>query len=707
MVAMPLFCCANPVAGLLERIEQGASEKFIIEIVENDTDFFELDQQEYKVVIRGNSYVTVATGLNWYLKYYAGIHLSWNRMTASLPAILPPVTFPERRETDLTLRYDLNYATFAYSMAFWDWRRWEREIDWMALHGINMPLALVGAECVWQRFLIRLGYSRKEIAEKMTGPAFLPWWLTGNMEEWGGPLSDRWFAQQAALQKQILERMREFGMKPVLPGFTGMVPSGAGEQLKIPVYRLIGWKGHKRASFIDPSHPLFKELAAVYYAEQEILFGKADYYAVDLLYEDETFAGIDFARAGEAILSSIREHAPQAVWVVQAQGANPRPELLEKVPPGNVLVLDTSSETFPRWGDPSHPQQEAGFGNHHWAYCMWLNYGGNVGLYGKMDHLIEHFFHAGSSGKGELMKGTGLTGEAIRNNPVMYELFTELPWRNRFSKEEWLKGYVTARYGVSNETLERVWTLLANSVYACPAHSVQRGTTQSVFCARPGEQVQSASSWSDARRYYRPQEVIEAAALMMALAEEMQGNRNFEYDLLDITRQAVAEKGRLLYQQAIDAYWKADKATFEHFSARFLEALLCQDELLGTHPHFMVGSWLHGAVRKGHSIREKELYEWNARVLLTTWGDRDVANGAGFRDYSHREWNGLLADLYYKRWAAYFGELRKKLHGGSMTPIDFYAMEEGWTKEKKSYPFYPEKRIVPTAREVFRKVLSQ
>ena len=73
---------SNPVNGLLERIDPGASKKFIIQVKKRQSDFFELDQKGDKVVIRGNNYVNIATGLNWYLKYYAGIHLSWNGMTA-------------------------------------------------------------------------------------------------------------------------------------------------------------------------------------------------------------------------------------------------------------------------------------------------------------------------------------------------------------------------------------------------------------------------------------------------------------------------------------------------------------------------------------------------------------------------------------------------------------------------------------------------
>ena len=76
---------ANPVERLLERIDRGASDKFKIEVVPSSKDFFELDQAGTRVVVRGNNYVSIATGVNWYLKYYAGVHLCWNNMKACLP----------------------------------------------------------------------------------------------------------------------------------------------------------------------------------------------------------------------------------------------------------------------------------------------------------------------------------------------------------------------------------------------------------------------------------------------------------------------------------------------------------------------------------------------------------------------------------------------------------------------------------------------
>lgn len=207
------------------------------------------------------------------------------------------------------------------------------------------------------------------------------------------------------------------------------------------------------------------------------------------------------------------------------------------------------------------------------------------------------------------------------------------------------------------------------------------------------------------RRYYDPEQVIEAAGIMIALADEFAGNNNFEYDLVDILRQAVAEEGRKLYEAAISAYWKGDKTGFRHYSFRFLDALLCQDRLLGTRREFMVGGWLRRAVRKGNTIRERELYEWNARTILTTWGDRRAANEAGLRDYGHKEWNGMLKDYYYPRWDRYFKVLNARLDGVKPGPIDYYAMEEAWTREKKFYPPFPrQKEVIPVAKEVFERL---
>lgn len=697
---------ASPIQGLLERIDKGASRKFVIEQVKSPTDFFELDQKGDKVVIRGNNYVSIATGVNWYLKYYAGIQLSWNGMTAQLPAVLPAVPQKERHETDLKYRYDFNYCTYSYTMAFWDWDRWEKEIDWMALHGINLPLAVVGADVVWYNVLTKLGYTKDEINEFIAGPAFQGWWLMNNLEGWGGPNPDSWYKQRETLQKQILKRMREYGIRPVLPGYSGMVPHNAKERLGLNVSDPGLWCGYRRPAFLQPTDPRFNEIADLYYKEMSRLYGKADFYSMDPFHEGGNVAGVDLNAAGQAIWGAMKKANPKAVWVAQAWQANPRQKMIENLPAGDLIVLDLFAESRPQWGDPESTwYRKEGFGKHDWLYCMLLNYGGNVGLHGKMKHVIDEFYKAKTSSFGKTMKGVGMTMEGSENNPVMFELLCELPWRPaRFDKDEWLKNYTVARYGKADKAVQDVWLLLSNTIYNCPAKNTQQGTHESVFCGRPDYDVYQVSSWSEMEPYYKPEDIIRATGIMLSAADRFKGNNNFEYDLIDIVRQAVAEKGRLVYPIMIDAYKAGEKELFAASSQRFLDLILLQDKLLAARPEFKVGTWIEKARNLGTTPEEKDLYEWNARVQVTTWGNRVAADEGGLRDYAHKEWNGLLRDFYYNRWKVWIDRQKAQLNGAPVKAIDFYAIEEPWTKQTNPYSSQAEGDVIEVAKEVYAKI---
>ena len=103
----------------------------------------------------------------------------------------------------------------------------------------------------------------------------------------------------------------------------------------------------------------------------------------------------------------------------------------------------------------------------------------------------------------------------------------------------------------------------------------------------------------------------------------------------------------------------------------------------------------------GNTLEEKDLYEWNARVQITTWGNRDVADKGKLRDYAHKEWNGILKDFYYKRWKIYFEGLSASLEGKQLPVIDWYAIEEPWTKISDTYSATPEGNCVEVAKRVY------
>ena len=707
LAALCVGCASTdePIRAMLERIDRGAADKFIIEYAEPDSvRFFELDSRDGRVVVRGSDTSAVTTGIHWYLKYYAGVQLTWDCMTARLPERLPLPAVCERHEASVPWRYAYNYCTFSYSMAFWDWERWEREIDWLALHGINMPLMAVGMEKVWQNVLRGLGYDDESIDRFIAGPAFQAWWLMDNIEGWGGPSPEGWYDDRAALAQRIVGRMRELGMEPVLPGYSGKMPSDARERLGLNVVDTGTWCGYSRPSFLLPEDERFAGIADRYYDELERLYGKTRFYSCDPFHEGGNADGVDLAASGRAVLDAMKRRNRDAVWVVQAWQRNPRREMIDSLPAGDVMILDLFSESRPQWGETESVWcRTDGFGKHRWIYCMLLNFGGNVGLHGKMDYVADGFRDAANHpNAGRTLAGVGMTPEGIENNPVMFELLTELPWREDVpSKSEWLNGYLRARYGVADADAEQAWALLARSVYGCPKQSTQEGTHESVFCSRPTLDFVQTSQFAGTRDYYDPQDVIEAARLMLSAAERLHDNAHFEYDLVDVVRQAVAEEGRLHHKRMAAAYRSGNKDSFAAESQRFLNLILLQDRLLGTHRAFMLGSRLSDARALGRNDEAKDLLEWNARVQITTWGDRNAAEGGGLHDYAHKEWNGLLATLYYDRWARWVDSLLQNMNGADSAEPLYYDMEWSWASGRETCASEASGDCIDTAREVF------
>ena len=708
MIMAAVACMANAkgsddvLHGLMERIAPGLSQRIAVEVQPgaDSIDWFEITARDGRPLILGNNAVSVATGLNWYLKYYTGNHLCWGNMTATLPASLPLPDKPERRQTDKRLRYYLNYCTLSYSMAFWDWERWQQELDWMALHGVNLPLAAVGMEPVWRNVLLRLGYPEEKINDFVAGPGFQAWWLMNNLEGWGGPNTPEYYDRQERLQKQIVGRMREYGMEPVFAGYAGILPHDAGRQLDLNVADPGLWMSYTRPSFLLPSDKDFQRIADVYYQELTKLYGAANYYSMDPFHEGGRTKGVDLAAAGRAIMEAMKRQNPDAVWVIQGWRANPRAEMIDSLPQGDLLCLDLHAETEPQW--LSRPN---GYGHHDWAYCMLHNFGGNVGLYGRITSIIREYPEA--ERKSSTLKGIGLTMEGIETNPVVYELMTEMSWRSGedLTPERWTADYARARYGGQlPAAADSAWQLLLRSVYDCPSGNTQQGTAESPFTARPSDNPRQASAWAQYTPYYDFADVARAARLLLEAAPELRDNANYLYDVVDVTRQTVADRGRQVAAEFRDAAERGDSAVYRVASQKFLRLIELQDSLLATHPDFRLGRWTTMARNCSVDPAEKDRWEWNARTQITTWGNRDAANRGKLHDYSNREWQGLLRDFYLPRWQTWF-DLR--LNNWPYKPsVDFFALEQPWTLRHNPYSPHPSGDPVAVASAVLRQALA-
>lgn len=679
--------------GLMERLSPGLSKKITVKIEPGSAERFRIDADGRRPRITANNRVSASMGLNWYLKYLVGAPVTWSNPHPSLPSVLPLPAEAVERSTDQTMRYYLNYCTHSYSMPFWDEARWQQEIDWMALHGINAALAATGTDAVWDGTLRRLGYPEEKIDSFIAAPAYQAWWLMNNLEGEGAPMTRDQLRRSKELQQSIVKSMRALDIEPVLPGYSGMVPHDAKAELGIEVADPGVWCGYNRPAFLQPTDEAFARIADAYYAEQKKLYGTSKYYSMDPFHEGGNTKGVDLGAAAAAIERAMERNAPGSVWIVQGWQGNPRAELLDAVEPSSMIVLDLHAETSPQWSARGHR-------GHPWVWCMLLNFGGNEGLHGKLDYVTEAFAAARRCGNPPM--GAGLSMEGIENNEMMYELVMEMPWiQGKTDARRWLSDYARARYGAPSAAIDSAWTLLANSVYGADALNHQQGTTESLFCARPSLRPVNASAWAAAEPYYNGDDVIHAARLFASVADEFGDNPNYVHDLVDITRQAVAEAGRKEMRNIVYAELTADKPMYEAGAKRFLELIEMQDSLLGTLSHFRVGNWIEQARACAATPDLADAMEGDARRLITTWGGRIPSENGRLHDYSNREWQGLLKDFYLPRWQRWFDARLSSWGSGSMPRIDFFAeIEEPWTRQTGGYTSQPSGCPVAMARAV-------
>ncbi|MBK6963705.1 MAG: alpha-N-acetylglucosaminidase [Bacteroidales bacterium] len=689
------------VEGTIERILGEKSAYFTCNLINktSEKDFFEIESVNGKIKLSGTSQPAIGYALNYYLTQYCRCQLSHVGENLSLPDPLPVIPEKIRKESPYQYRYFYNYCTYNYAKAFWNWEQWEKEIDWMVIHGINMPLAIIGTEAVWQNTLRQFNVPEDAISRFIPGPAYTAWWLMGNLEGWGGPVSQAWIDQQAGLQQKIVGRMRQLGMTPVFQGFYGMVPDTLRTLFPTSKIYYGGlWagdeEGFRRPAFLDPSDPLFAEMAGVYYQELEKLYGKTTFYGGDPFHEGGNTENIDITKSASLIQQSMLKANPEAIWALQGWWDNPTDLLLAGVDKQHTMVLDLYAEGNPQW------ERRKGFGDVPWIWCSLLNFGGKIGMYSRIDQLATEPARALKSEYGKKLTGIGMMMEGDKTNPVNFELTFDAAWSaEAIEPESWIPAFAHSRYGSRNEKAEQAWQIISTTVLNCP--KAQEGTSESIFCARGDSAVKSAWRWGFINIYYAPEKLQEALKLLLSAENEFRNKDTYQYDVVDLTRQVISNYAYSVYNEIMLAFNQKNKELFSEKSEEFIQLIDDQDKLLATRKEFLLGVWIESAKNNATSRQESALFEWNARTLITVWGDEGVSKV--LHEYANREWSGMLKGLYRNRWLAYIEVLNRRLEGIDTALPDYYAIEEAWTRETTGYSVQPEGNPVDVANELYKK----
>lgn len=711
-----------------------------------------------EIIIKGTSAVDITSGLHWYLKYWCGAHVSWDKTggaqlgSVPSPGLLPPVKDEGVMiQRPVPWNYYQNVVTSSYSYVWWDWERWEKEIDWMALQGVNLPLAFTGQEAIWQKVFAEFNITQHHLNDFFGGPAFLAWARMGNLHGWGGPLTQNWLDKQLMLQKKILFRMIELGMTPVLPSFSGNVPAALKAIFpSANISRLGDWNtvnGDPRwccTYLLDPSDPLFVEIGEAFMVQQIKEYGDVtDIYSCDTFNENSspTSDPTYISSLGSAVYKAMSKADKDAVWLMQgwlfySDSSFWKPPqikaLLHSVPFGKMIVLDLFADVKPIWKSSSQ------FYRTPYIWCMLHNFGGNIEMYGFLDAVASGPIDARVS-KNSTMIGVGMCMEGIEHNPVVYELMSEMAFRSDpLHLEEWLTMYSRRRYGKSVKQVEAAWKILRRTIYNCtdgianhntdyivkfpdwdPSVNNQLGTPKFVKRHRlvgmqPNRRFflhETSSSLPQPHLWYNNQDAITALKSFLDAGNELAEIHTYRYDLVDLTRQCLSKLANEVYLNAIYAFRHKNAQSLRFHSRKFLQLIKDIDKLLAADDNFLVGTWLESAKRLSLNADERKQYEWNARTQITMWYDNTEYEQSKLHDYANKFWSGLLEKYYYPRAFMYFTRLLESLKENEDFKLlewrkEWIAYSNEWQEGVEPYPLKAQGDALTIANELYHKYFA-
>lgn len=648
------------------------------------TDYYTVESLRGVVRLISNSGVGLASAFNCYLKEVCKCHVSRFGNRIELPQNLPQVKGKIERHTTFKHRYAYNYCAHSYSMSFWNEKDWQKELDFLAMNGVNMILDITGMEEVYRRFLTKLGYRLREIKNFLTGPSYFAWCYMANITGVGGPLHDNFFYESAELARKNHRRMQVLGIDVVLEAYNGMVPSDIAKKVRdIPTIEQGLWNGLPRPLMIDPASVSYVKYATLFYECQKEVFGDiTKFFAGDICHEGGSLKGTNEKDVYMNFVGALTKFRRDAVVIMQGWGENPTKSFIKYSKPfrdEHVLMLDLFAESKPKSEGRSAPLSKFNY-----LYGMLNSFGGRMGIHGNIDVLPEKIRQ---SSKNSNFKGIALTAESNTSDPAVVDLFFSTVWEDIKDTDEWLKSFAERRYGARNENIEKSLEIQLKTALSDKYYNLGEGAPENLLCGRPEGRYDKVSSWGNTKFGYNVKEFEDAAKLFLADYDKFKDNECYVYDAVNILRQVISNKIYGIILNMESEYKSKDYFAFLENGKKLLSLADTLDKILLNHKDFTLGEYLGKVEQYANKLDDftKELYLINAKALITTWYSRPAANPGGLHDYSNRQWGDLVSQFYKVRWEKFIEFVQEEMDGKKPRPIDWFKLEWDWVISDTKY----------------------
>ncbi|GMY24880.1 alpha-N-acetylglucosaminidase-like isoform X1 [Fagus crenata] len=509
-----------------------------------------------------------------------------------------------------------------------------------------------------------------------------------------------------------------------LPAFSGNVPAALKYIFpSAKMTRLGNWFSVKSdpklccTYLLDATDPLFIDIGRAFIKEQLKEYGSTGHiYNCDTF--DENTPPVDdpeyISSLGAAIFRGMQSGDDNAVWLMQGWLFSYDPfwrppqmkALLQSVPVGRLVVLDLFAEVKPIWITSEQ------FYGVPYIWCMLHNFAGNVEMYGILDSIASGPVDARKS-ENSTMVGVGMSMEGIEQNPVVYDVMSEMAFQhNKVDVESWIHLYSKRCHGQSVPLIQDAWNILHHTVYNCTdgAYDKNRDIIVSIPDVDPSlisvpherynHQGKSVSrraaieeitdSFDQPHLWYSTSEVIHALELFISSGDELSESNSYRYThlsiyfLLSFLSPHIHLHGPLCLGMTLLTYQLNDVHGVTCHSQKFLELVEDMDALLACHDGFLLGPWLESA----------------KKTQITMWFDNSEEEASLLRDY----------DYHGPRAAIYFNFLIESLEKGHDFQLkdwrrEWIKLTNDWQRSRKAFPVESTGNALNTSRWLYNKYL--
>ena len=628
-------------------------ENFILRSIDtvDGYDCYEVYSEDKKIVLAGNSNLTIAMAFYRYLNEYCNIVITSGDYDISHIATTP---LPDKKISHVIrqkIRARTSYEMFSLEGNYWGFDRWEKEIDFMAMHGINVAFQPVGFDGILYRTLCEIGMKDDVIADFSSGPAFIMRQLTGNVAGMNSINSKEYLERKIYVGRQITQRKKELGITPVLPAALPSVPFNLRRKyLKMDIFKAPMWHNFPPIFFMKPENAFFEVFNKKFLNFQRELIGETSSYFFEPLYDvNQRGYNSHLISIGEALDDLLGEFDENAVCYTHLSAIGP--DFFKKASADRFIVINDSDEDKPEFLS----------GKKHLVAIKGNSFG-RTALYGNIDKVSRCPY---AVNKSENLLGSAVELDTFSENPMYCAAVLEaIKTDEAFDGDALIRDFTGKRYRTDDfaDDMLRLKKL-------CYTTDEAAG---SIICARPSTKLSHTAPFDTLERQYDFRELYDIANSIVN--SETRKNDKMRLDAVSIVRQFLSELAYPVYRTATALFKEKNVSHFEQASNLFLEICQDMDRLLKTQEETNLSTRFELAHELGNSKEENQAIDLNFLMYHTIWGpiDRSV-----LYDTAWCELGGMIKDFYAQRWfmyfralAAYFDNPRKLKDFSRKQPLD-------------------------------------